>query len=178
MFCFLSCSQRVHSHQEEVQVPVLQLFCHAPVHPEETHEVPHRGEALPLRDLREEVHPPRAHEAPHLGKGRAGASALLCRVKRTGASPHFSLDFVCSSEGFPCIFLPCLSKALWLAACSSSFCSPSSARGFPGFCLDISKMFFTERVAQPWHRLPRTIVESPSLEGFNKDVNVAFGDMI
>lgn len=92
---FSLCSQRVHSHQEEVQVPVLQLFSHAPVHPEETHAIPHRREALSLRDLWEEIHPPGAHEAPHLGKGSAEDSALLFWVKRTGASPRLSLDFVC-----------------------------------------------------------------------------------
>lgn len=68
-FSLLSSSQRVHGHQEEVQVPVLQLLGHAPVHPEETHAIPHGRAALPLRDLRQEVHPPGAHEAAHLGKG-------------------------------------------------------------------------------------------------------------
>lgn len=160
-------------------MPVLQLFCHAPVHPEETHAVPHGGEALSLRDLREEVHAPRAHEAPHLGKGSAGGSSPFLQGKESRSFTLFKSGFCLppqgSSEGFSGIFLPCL---LWLAACSSSSCSLSSARGFPRFWLDISKEFFTERVAQPWHRLPRTTVESPSLEGFNKCVNVAFGDVI
>ncbi|KFQ85025.1 hypothetical protein N337_06467, partial [Phoenicopterus ruber ruber] len=32
------------------------------------------------------------------------------------------------------------------------------------FCLNMRKNFFTVRVAEPWHRLPREGVESPSLE--------------
>jgi len=44
--------------------------------------------------------------------------------------------------------------------------------------LDIRKNLFIDRVVKHWHRLPREVVESPSLEVFKKHVDVALQVMV
>ncbi|KFP20686.1 hypothetical protein Z169_13599, partial [Egretta garzetta] len=46
------------------------------------------------------------------------------------------------------------------------------------FSLDIRKKFFTMRVVKHWNRLPREVVEAPSLEAFKARLDRALSNLM
>ncbi|KFV79319.1 hypothetical protein N308_13044, partial [Struthio camelus australis] len=46
------------------------------------------------------------------------------------------------------------------------------------FHLNLRKKFFTVRVTEHWNRLPREVVEPPSLETFKTRLDVILGNML
>ncbi|KFV82419.1 hypothetical protein N308_15003, partial [Struthio camelus australis] len=46
------------------------------------------------------------------------------------------------------------------------------------FHLSLRKSFLTVRVTEHWNRLPRGVVESPSLEIFKSRLDVILGNML
>ena len=44
--------------------------------------------------------------------------------------------------------------------------------------MDIRKKFFTQRVVKHWNRLPKEVVDAPSLEAFRAMLDVALGSLV
>ena len=46
------------------------------------------------------------------------------------------------------------------------------------FRLDIRRKFFTQTVVMHWNRLPKEVVDAPSLEAFEARLDVALGSLV
>ena len=46
------------------------------------------------------------------------------------------------------------------------------------FRLDIRRKFFSQGVVTPWNRLPKEVVDDPSLEAFSDGLDVALGSLV
>ena len=46
------------------------------------------------------------------------------------------------------------------------------------FRLNIRRNFFTERVVTHWNKLPKEVVDAPSLEAFKARLDVALGSLV
>ena len=46
------------------------------------------------------------------------------------------------------------------------------------FRLDIRRKFFTQRVVTHWNRLPKEVVDAPSMEAFKARLDVALGSLV
>ena len=46
------------------------------------------------------------------------------------------------------------------------------------FRVDIRRKFFTQRVVMHWNRLPKEVVDAPSLEAFKARLDVALGSLV
>jgi len=46
------------------------------------------------------------------------------------------------------------------------------------FWLDIRRKFFTQRVVTRWNRLPKEVVDAPSLEALKARLDVALGSLV
>jgi len=65
---------------------------------------------------------------------------------------------------------------------SRTCCDRTRNNGFKlgegGFRLDIRKKFFMIRMVKHWHRLPREVVEAPSLETFKARLDGALSNLV
>ena len=82
--------------------------------------------------------------------------------------------------GFQCLKGACKKDGDRL--CSRACCDRTGGNGFQlkegRFRLDIKKKFFTMRVVRPSQRLPKGVVDAPSLETFTARLDRAMSNLI
>lgn len=100
--------------------------------------------------------PPQDRNRADSGAGCRVASSAFVQVQSRILNLKFPIsgDFQRATQGF-----------MW--------CSSQQQRKM--FRLDIRKNFLMERMVRNWNRLPRVVVDLPSLEALKKRVDVALG---
>ena len=75
-----------------------------------------------------------------------------------------------------------LYKEIGAASCSQNIVFMGDFNGFKleegRFRLDIRKKFFTVRVMRHWNRLPREVVDAPSLKAFKARLDGALSNLV
>jgi len=71
-----------------------------------------------------------------------------------------------------------MGKNLFSRACCDRIRSNGFKVGEGRFRLAIRKKFFTVRVVKHWHRLPREVVDAPSLETFKARLDEALSNLV
>jgi len=69
-------------------------------------------------------------------------------------------------------------EGLLTRACSDKTRDKDFKRKADGFILDIRKKFFTVRVVRHWNRLPREVMDAPSLEVFKARLDGALSNLL
>ncbi|PKU42076.1 hypothetical protein llap_7615 [Limosa lapponica baueri] len=69
-------------------------------------------------------------------------------------------------------------EGLFFRKCSDRMRGNSFKLKEGGFRLDIGKKFFTVRVVRHWNKLPREVVDAPSLEGFKTRLDGALSNLV